>query len=264
MKRILCALLAALMLISFVACTSDNGDTKTTTTTTTTTTRRQDIGTEDPGLEDEGGEGEGYAVDVWLAYGTPIVDGVWDSGVWDKAQAIELTTVMKDNPLATVTAYQMWDNERLYFFFKVLDDDVAQDAEAGDWHNDGIYLYISELCSFDITSFDSYSNGTYQFAIINQDKTVLPRYGEQDFETTDFTCQVNIVEGGIDIEFSYTPKHLELKAGSQICLDYQYNDCTEGGTRIGCLSWFRATDGAASPLGMGIGQLLADGEAIPE
>ena len=260
MKRILCVLLAALMLVSFVACggSDDNKTTTTPTTTTTTTTRRQEINNEPPLEEDPG-----YAVDVYLTYGTPIVDGVMDS-CWESADAVKLELIMKDSPAAEVTAYQMWDNERLYFFFRVLDDDVAQDAEAGDWHNDGIYLYISELCSFEISSFDSYSNGTYQFAIINQDKTVLPRYGEQDFEAEDFTCQVNMVEGGIDIEFSYTPKHLTLEAGSQICLDYQYNDCTAGGTRIGCLSWFRATDGAASPLGMGIGELLAEGAAIPE
>ena len=145
MKRIIAILLAALMLLSMVACGGDEPTTTTTTKkTTTTTTRRQDEEPIEPG-DDELIDDDKYDPNVYLAYGSPVVDGVKDD-CWSKAMPVTLETIMKDAPEATVTAYQMWDTSRLYFFFEIEDVDVAQDSTEGDWHNDGIYLYISVLC----------------------------------------------------------------------------------------------------------------------
>lgn len=264
MKRIIAILLAALMLLSMVACGGEDPTTTTTTKKTTTTTTRR---TEDPGntIEPEPGDDpEKYDANVYLAYGSPVVDGVKED-CWSKAMPVTLETIMKDAPEATVTAYQLWDENRLYFFFEIEDADVAQDSTEGDWHNDGIYLYISELCTFGVSSYDSYVDyeGLYQFAIINETLTQLPRYGAADFTEDDYTCNINITENGITIEFSYAPKYLKLEAGQQICLDYQYNDCTTEGVRIGCLSWWRTRDGDTDPVNMAVGELLAEGAEMP-
>ena len=263
MKRILAILLAALMLLSMVACGGEEPETTTTTKKTTTTTTRRQEEEIIPGGEDD--FDDTYDPNVYLAYGTPsAIDGVKDEA-WDKAMPITLDHVMKDAPEATVTAYQLWDENKLYFFFDIIDADVAQDSTEGDWHNDGIYLYISELCSFDASGFDNYVNyeGLYQFAIINETLTMLPRKGAADFTEDDYSCQVNFTETGITIEFAYTPKYLKLEAGQQLCIDYQYNDCTAEGVRIGCLSWFRTTDGDTSPVNFGIGELLAKDAEMP-
>ena len=260
MKRILTLVLALLMILTFVACQAEENTEGTTTTTTTTPKRTDPI---DPGTDPEGEEDEGYDVDVYIPYGTPVVDGVRDP-IWDTAVPCPLELIMMDAPQATVTAYSLWDNEHLYFFFDIKDADVAQDGTEGDWHNDGIYLYISEDNNFGISSFDQYSGGTYQFAIINEELTLLPRKGEDNIGAENYQVSVNIVEDGITIEFGYKPQFLTMEGGSQFTLDYQYNDCTSGATRLGCLSWYRMTDGDASPMSMGIAQLVAEGESIPQ
>ena len=88
--------------------------------------------------------------------------------------------------------------------------------------------------------------------------------GDQDLTEDDYDVSFNKTDEGLIIEFSYAPKHLTLEAGKQICLDYQYNDNATGKDRLGIWSWFRTVNGAASPLQMGIGELLAEGTAIPE
>jgi len=263
MKKIISLLLAVLMLSSLIACSGGNENDQTTTTTTTksTTTRRQDPDSEipdpdeDPGLE--------YDVNVYLTYGTPVVDGVKET-TWDSADAVKLEMVMKDSPEADVTAYQMWDNERLYFLFEIIDSDIFQEGPEGDHFDDSIYLYISELCSFEISAFADYTEGTYQFSLVNDELSKFPRYGDQDLTEDDYDVSFNKTDEGLIIEFSYAPKHLTLEAGKQICLDYQYNDNATGKDRLGIWSWFRTVNGAASPLQMGIGELLAEGTAIPE
>ncbi len=264
MKRIIAAVLALLTVASFAACGGTDEETTTTTTkkTTTTTTRPAILDEDgDPDIDDEGNEK--YDPDAYVVYGEGIVvDGVKDE-VWSKAQGVNVDIKAKDNAEATVVAYSMYDSERLYFFFEIEDENISQINDVGNYTNDGFFLWISEQNQFG-SSFSSYSEGTYQFAIINEELSMYPRKGIADeLADADCKCSINIVAGeGITIEFSYKPQYLKLEAGSQFSLDYQYNDCTDG-VRIGTLQWIRPNDGDQDPSSWGIVELLANGAEIP-
>ncbi len=264
MKKILALILAIAAVMSFAACTGGETESTTTTKKTTTTTTR-DPGVVDPDPDDPIID-EGYDPDVYLPYvETPIsIDGVKEEA-WNAAQPITLDIAIKDSPEATVTAYQMYDDEYLYFFFEMEDADLSQADIAGGYLSDGIYLYISETNDFGVGA-DSYSNGTYQFAIINEELSMIPRKGlAEEIPAENYKVSTNFVEGSetFTIEFCYKPAFLELAKGSQFSLDYQYNDCADG-TRKGALSWYRTKDGDADPTNMGIAELLGKDETIPE
>lgn len=274
MKKLIAMLLLASLILTFAACSGskDGDDTSTKgTTTTKVTTRDPGPGPDDPDNPDDPGDEEGYDPNLYLIYGSAVIDGVKDEK-WNSAEAapILLTTNGAMDPNTTATAYAMWDEEGLYFLFEISAPAFSQTSTAGDYRNSGIYLFVSETLDFtaDDGGGNSYSNGNYQFALINEELSMIPRRGESDLvaEDGDYEVVYNLEEdkGSFIIEFHYKPKHVELKEGLQMLLDFQYNDCANG-TRLGAARWYDSADGDFKMINFGIGELLSkDATSIPE
>lgn len=258
MKKIIAMLLLACLVLSFAACGGDSG-----TTTTTAKTAKSSVATRDPGPIDTNPDDE-QITDLYIVYGSAVIDGV-KGDEWDNAVGVTLDKAVKDNAAAdtVVTAYAMWDTNGLYFLFDIVDSTISQQAAPGDYNSDGIYLYISETMDYSATSMGSYTNGNYQMAFINDDLSMVPRNGDKDLiADEDYQLVFNQHEGGLTIEFHYMPKHVELKDGIQMFMDFQYNDCANG-SRLGCIKWFDDKDGNGNMQDFGFVTLLKEGETAP-
>ncbi|MGN1346839.1 MAG: sugar-binding protein [Eubacteriales bacterium] len=179
--------------------------------------------------------------------GTPVIDGTIDA-VWASADRQQLSHLKAgdlkgDGTLPeTSSAYasMLWDDGALYFLFEIYDDDFAFTAAQGAWQNDSLYLYVDEESNYCATWVD----GQCQLALIpSEDLTLVPRNGTApaDYDMAysfpdDNTCI---------IEFKYVPAIVELKAGFELVIDFQYNDATDAGTRDYCFGWSDETDGAS-------------------
>lgn len=197
--------------------------------------------------------------DLLIPYGKAAIDGVVDDA-WKNAAAVELEAIKEGSPDAgtKVKASAMWDEEAFYFLFEITDHEISQKGSAGDWKNDGIYLYISESMDDDCTAFADFLEGTYQFALINKELSKIPRYGEAG-EDLKSKAAYQKTDNGMIIEFSYQPVHGSLKAGTKLYLDYQYNDCNDAG-RLGALGWYNDSDINAEPALWGMAKLMPKAE----
>lgn len=262
MKKLLTLALSAALLLSMASCNTAESDSTTTAPTSTTTaiTTRPVVTppeTEEP--EDDLTD----LTDLFIPYGSAAVDGVKEAA-WDNAATVALELVKKDSPAAdtSVSASVMWDNDALYFLFEITDSDIYTAGALGDYNNDGIYLYVSEDVNSMIANLSDFSNGVYQFALSSADNEMLPRKGNAS-EVTNAASAYTRTEGGMIIEFCYTPTRLPNKAGNFLLLDYQYNDSGASGTRKGNLGWYNGTDINGTPSMWAIVKLLAEGETAP-
>lgn len=199
---------------------------------------------------------------VFIAKGTADIDGVKDES-WNNAQSVTLDQVKKDSPSpdTVVKASAMWDENAIYFLFEITDAQIFSGGSAGDYNNDGIYLYISEDPNAFVSKFEEYGYGVYQFALISKELEMLPRYGADSGEDLKAETAYSATDDGMIIEFKYTFSYAEYKDGTFILLDYQYNDCESSGKRMGAMSWYNGTDGDASTMGMAIAMLV---DTLPE
>ena len=266
MKRNFIVLLLVMTLIfSFVACqtSENNSDGTTTTTKATTTTTKQDSNTDpDTGSNDDADDLTEYC-ELFIPYGKAVVDGVKDAS-WANAATVSLEEEKKGNLVEglEIKASAMWDNDAIYFLFEIVDPEIVQGGDPGNYNTDGIYIYISENYEANTSSFNDYVEGIYQFALINKELELLPRKGVAS-EVQNAQTAYTMTETGMLIEFCYTPSVKPLAAGNFMLLDYQYNDGTAGGSRNGAIGWFNPTDTNTQTSLWAYVKLLAEGESAP-
>ncbi len=101
-------------------------------------------------------------------YGTPTIDGnLTDDGWYNKARQITLD-FFTDN---TVTADFMYDNENLYFYTKVIDDEISTDTI----NKEGVWLSIDTR-----NASDTYpQEGMFRFFLC-ADSTLQVKYGKDN------------------------------------------------------------------------------------
>lgn len=182
-----------------------------------------------------------YPTDYSAVNGKAVIDGEIDDA-WNKAEVVELNEVKIDNPDGDtiVKASMMWDKDGFYFLFDITDSAISQTKSKGDYQNDSIYLYISEDLQEETTAFADFIDGTYQFALISSELEMLPRYGFAD-DVENCTSAYKTTDTGMIIEFFYQPAYAELAVGTQMFMDFQYNDCADG-SRLGALGWYNESD----------------------
>jgi hypothetical protein len=111
--------------------------------------------------------------------GTITVDGKIDKA-WAYADRQELTYIKNkvakpDDSSAFFSA--LWNKNTMYFLFEITDNDPSFNSTAGDWKNDGIYLYLEELG----LGGKVFGEGQYQFAIIPKEGfSQIPRRGDAE------------------------------------------------------------------------------------
>ena len=261
MKKLLTLALSAALLLSMSSCNTTAADTTTASASTTTAITTRPVVT--PPETEEPEDDLTDLTDLFIPYGTATVDGVKDAS-WANAATVQLDQVKIDSPAAdtVVNASVMWDNDGLYFLFEITDSDIFTDGSLGDYHNDSVYLYVSEDVNSMIANLSDFSNGVYQFALISEENEMLPRKGMAS-EVSNAISAYTRTDTGMIIEFSYTPTRLPNKAGNFLLLDYQYNDSGASGTRKGGMGWYNGTDINGTPSMWALVKLLAEGETAP-
>jgi hypothetical protein len=175
---------------------------------------------------------------------TVTVDGKIDKA-WAYADRQELTYIKNkvakpEDSSAFFSA--LWNKNTMYFLFEITDNDPSFNSTAGDWKNDGIYLYLEELG----LGGKVFGEGQYQFAIIPKEGfSQIPRRGDAAAMGA-FEYAYTETENGYIIEASYTFAKITLKAGDEIKADVQYNDCNAKKERTHNFGWSDETDAAVS------------------
>lgn len=183
-----------------------------------------------------------YDTDYKAVSGKAVIDGKIDDA-WNKAEVVSLDNIKKvdsDESDTIIDARMMWDKDGFYFLFEITDEEISQVNGTGDYQNDGIYLYISEDLQEGTGAFTDFVDGTYQFALISDALEMLPRYGVAD-DVENCASAYKTTDTGMIIEFYYQPAYAELAVGTQMFLDFQYNDAANG-SRLCAFGWYNDTD----------------------
>lgn len=265
-------LLVAILAFALCACNTDSGDAQATvsptatqkstatkapattapattapatTDATTTANTTSSSGAETAAKPTDEPEDDLYDTDYKAVSGKAVIDGKIDDA-WNNAETVTLDYIKKvdrDESDALIDARMMWDKDGFYFLFEITDEEISQENGVGDYQNDGIYIYISEDLQEGTGAFTDFTDGTYQFALISDALEMLPRYGNAD-EVENCTSAYKITDTGMVIEFFYQPAYAELAVGTQMFLDFQYNDCS-GGSRLCAFGWYNDSDSNA-------------------
>lgn len=265
-------LLVAILAFALCACNTDSGDAQATvsptatqkstatkapattapattapatTDATTTANTTSSSGAETAAKPTDEPEDDLYDTDYKAVSGKAVIDGKIDDA-WNNAETVTLDYIKKvdrDESDALIDARMMWDKDGFYFLFEITDEEISQENGVGDYQNDGIYIYISEDLQEGTGAFTDFTDGTYQFALISDTLEMLPRYGNAD-EVENCTSAYKITDTGMVIEFFYQPAYAELAVGTQMFLDFQYNDCS-GGSRLCAFGWYNDSDSNA-------------------
>lgn len=183
-----------------------------------------------------------YDTDYKAVSGKATIDGTVDDA-WKNAEVVSLDNIKKvdrEESDTIVDARMMWDKDGFYFLFEITDEEISQGNGVGDYQNDGIYLYISEELQEGTGAFTDFVDGTYQFALLSDALEMLPRYGVAD-DVENCESAYKITDTGMVIEFFYQPAYAELAVGTQMFLDFQYNDAA-GGSRLCAFGWYNDSD----------------------
>lgn len=265
-KKLTALVLLASLLFAVTACGGETAADTTPDSTTAkpaTTTTKQSPVIEIPDILPE--EDWTDITEMFIPYGNATVDGVKDDS-WANAVTVPLELTKKDSPAADtiVNASVMWDENGLYFLFEITDSDIYTGGTLGDYNNDSVYLYVSEDPMAYCTSFEAFSSGIYQFALIDNDLEMLPRHGADPTVNLNAQSAYTLTDTGMIIEFSYVPYHTPVAAGNFLLMDFQYNDSCSTKTRLGALGWYNGSDNNAQTSNWPVVKLLAQGEAAPE
>ncbi|MDE7415256.1 MAG: endo-1,4-beta-xylanase [Lachnospiraceae bacterium] len=165
------------------------------------------------------------------------IDGEMDA-IWESAEVIPLT-IISGSPKASASMRALWDNEYLYILAVVTDAELDQSSTQAH-EQDSVEVFIDE----NNHKSDSYEEDDKQYRI-NYDN-------EQTFNGVDCTADhvksfTKITEEGYVVEAAYQWTEITPKAGMEIGLELQVNDCEQGG-RIGTVSWYdESGQGWSSP-----------------
>ena len=167
------------------------------------------------------------------------VDGTAESS-WD---AVEVYAVAKQiQPTVTNAAdlsaqwRAQWDEQNLYFFISVTDDDKQNDSP--DWFNDdGVEIYLDADNSKD----GDYGSNDYQIIVEYQGVDI---YDTKNNLGPGATAQVVDTDSGYDVEVAlpWTALKATPESGLFLGLDVHVIDDDEGGNLSGKLAWFADVD----------------------
>ncbi len=182
-----------------------------------------------------------YYPPIYKTPTAPSIDGDAE-GLWEKAPVDSLKHVNKgtvtDETDLSAAWQALWDDDNLYFFVSVRDDDKQHDDT--DWHqDDGIEIYIDA----DHSSSTSYDENDFQFSVTWDDTT--PILAEQKYgAVTGAAMQIKNTADGYMVELSLPWSLLGIAPanGHSMGLDIQVNDDDGGGAREGKRAWYATAD----------------------
>lgn len=180
----------------------------------------------------------------------PVIDGVRDRGVWDKAVSV-VASKNQQSPAAQGTAQLVWNGTSLYVFAHVVDP--AVDWSGSDpWIQDSIELYIDR---------GNAKNGSYRSLDsqirIGANGAVSFGTGSEAEQAAAVRSVSKIVDDGYVIEAEIDLFAQDGKAGAFQGFDFQINDA-DSGSRVGMANWADATGmGYQSTAHWGVLQLKA-------
>ncbi|MGB6151857.1 MAG: sugar-binding protein, partial [Pricia sp.] len=191
------------------------------------------------------------------------VDGSQEA-LWQDVPAIELANTFTEEAVDSLDRSanwkSVWDNENLYFFISVLDDDLQNDSDQ--WYeDDGVEIYIDADNSKNAT----YGDNDYQITIgWNNDNLVADTKNNLGIGSI---AAVTDSENGYNVEVAipWTALGIEPENGNFLGIDVHMNDDDGGGSRSGKLAWFATADQSfRNPSTFGNAFLVADRPMPPD
>ncbi len=195
----------------------------------------------------------------------PVVDGIRDV-LWDTSVVLPVNKeiqpiITNDQDLSAVWS-AVWDEEHLYFYISVEDDDLQNDST--NWYeDDGVEIYIDA----DNSKNQFYDENDYQITVgWNDNNVIVDTKGNLGPGASAFVLDT---EKGYDVEVSIPWSALKVtpQEGLFTGVDIHVIDDDTGGGRSGKLAWFTDIDESyRNPALFGIGYLngiALSGKEIP-
>ena len=168
---------------------------------------------------------------MYIAKGTAVVDGELDEA-WANAADVDLAIVQ--GAKASATAKVLWDEQCLYVYMTVVDDQI--NADSAEVHEqDSVEIFIDETNS----KATSYNSATKQYRINYEN--ALSFNGETCVEDN-ITSVAKLTDNGYIVEAAIKWTETVPAENAAIGFELQVNDADYSGTRIGTLNWFDSTN----------------------
>jgi len=195
---------------------------------------------------------------VFIPKGTATIDGEMEDA-WNNAVEVSLGN-KTDNPKATATVKLLWDDEYLYAYATIVDDDLNKDSEEVH-EQDSFEIFIDETNS----KAAEYNDATKQYRINFENAHSFN--GNKCTEENESTF-AKTTDNGYIVEGAFKWTEVTPKAGEYIGIELQINDADASGKRIGTVTWNDVTNQCwSSPACYGTGMLvdsLGSGQTIGE
>ncbi len=195
----------------------------------------------------------------------PVIDGIRED-IWNSSVLLtvnkEIQPTVTDTTDLSATWSSVWDEDKLYFYISVQDDDLQNDSP--NWYeDDGVEIYIDA----DNSKNQFYDDNDFQITVgWNDGNTIVDTKGNLGEGAVAFVLDT---EKGYDVEVSIPWSALKVtpQEGLFTGIDIHVIDDDTGGGRSGKLAWFTDIDESyRNPALFGIGYLngiALTGKEIP-
>ncbi len=180
-----------------------------------------------------------------------VIDGQREGAYTGETYALSKTAVAPDSSLSIAAQWtSLWDDEYLYFYVDVTDDDRRNDSENTS-EDDAVEIYIDADNSRDST----YGANDFRYIIGWNDNTVV----ESVRGATDGVASaVADTDGGyrVEVAIPWTTLGVSPADSARLGIDLQVNDDDAGGARDSKIAW-QAQQGDTYPYLFGEAVLLS-------
>ncbi len=164
---------------------------------------------------------------MFIPKGTATIDGEMEDA-WNNAVEVKLGN-KTDNPKATATVKLLWDEQYLYAYATVVDDDLNKDSDQVH-EQDSFEIFIDEINS----KAAEYNDATKQYRINYENAHSFN--GEKCTEENESTF-AKTTDNGYIVEGAFKWTEITPKAGDYIGIELQINDADSSAVRIGTVTW---------------------------
>ena len=163
--------------------------------------------------------------------GTVTVDGDEDD-IWASVEEVPLT-IKTSNVNASATVKTLWDEENLYVYAKVEDNDL-NDSNVLPYEQDSFEIFVDQ----NNAKTSSYQTDDCQYRISYKNNVSI---NALDGGNTDYSkaikSETKLTETGYVVETSIKWTDIKPNNNTAVGLEFQINDASSQGVRIGTASW---------------------------
>jgi endo-1,4-beta-xylanase len=171
------------------------------------------------------------------ARGTPVIDGTAEA-VWSDTEEMDINIFIAGNG-STGTGRALWDEQNLYVFVDVKDDNLSK-LSSNSYEHDSVEIFVDELNNKSTDYLDDDAQYRLNF--------------ENEFSSrgnpAEYVSAVSITEEGYCVEIMIPFRFIKPEKGIELGFELQINDDSGSGSRTSYSKWndktnesFRNTSG---------------------